>query len=104
MPVAGGGTPAEWTRAIRRNYGFLTQPERINVMFSRARQQLVIIGNFDFFADLISHVDDWGNAYGHGSQTQALIAEEQGFWVRLIDYLYPTYVVKPATTGRPRFE
>ncbi len=82
MPAGVEGEPAEWTRAIRRNYGFLTHPERINVMFSRARQQLVVIGNFEFFSSVVDHVEDWGNAFGHGSQMQELIAEEQGFWRR----------------------
>jgi hypothetical protein len=32
-------------------YGFLVQPERVNVMFSRARELLIVLGDFDFFAD-----------------------------------------------------
>lgn len=36
-------------RALRQVIGFMSAPERLNVMFSRARQQLVIIGDFAYF-------------------------------------------------------
>ena len=104
MPAYQSGTPAEWASAIRRNYGFLTKPERINVMFSRARQQLVIIGNLEFYSALVNFTDDWANAYGRGTKSQEAIAEEQGFWRRLIDYLDPNYVVQPTDLGRARFD
>lgn len=104
FPPSGSATPNEWLRAIRRNYGFLTQPERINVLFSRARQQLVVIGNFEFFGALEGHVKDWSDSYGYGTPMQDLVAQEQGFWHRLLNYLDPDYVVAPITDGRPRFE
>lgn len=37
--------------------GFMVSPERVNVMFSRARNLLVIVGSFDHFAD--SGVEFW---------------------------------------------
>lgn len=32
-------------------YGFMVQPERVNVMFSRARGLLVVLADFDFYAE-----------------------------------------------------
>jgi hypothetical protein len=39
------------TESAARRLGFMAEPERINVMFSRARELLIIIGDFSFFAD-----------------------------------------------------
>jgi len=48
--VRGPGETRDAGSATRR-YGFLVQPERVNVMFSRARDLLVVLGDFDFYAD-----------------------------------------------------
>lgn len=107
MPDAETGTPEDWVRAVRRNYGFLAEPERINVMLSRARQQLVIIGNFEFFGSLPADVEAWAASYGRGSRMHSHINEQHGFWSRLVahfDAKDASFVVQPATEGRPRFD
>jgi len=48
--VRSPGTDREAGSAIER-YGFMVQPERVNVMFSRAREFLIVLGDFEFFAD-----------------------------------------------------
>lgn len=52
LPLTRGPPTAgrETGRATER-YGFLVEKERTNVMMSRARELLVIIGDFDFYAD-----------------------------------------------------
>lgn len=40
---------SDWESKINQGFGFLQSPERINVMLSRARRQLVIVGDRRFF-------------------------------------------------------
>lgn len=64
-------------RRVDGMLGFLQQPERLNVMCSRARQQLVIVGDFDYYKAGAAALDAWKN----------LDAETEGkeyFWSRLI--------------------
>ena len=49
------------------------QPERINVMISRARQQLVLIGDFDYYRQAAQLLDQ------HDS------SKEDSFWTRLLN-------------------
>jgi hypothetical protein len=42
---------AEQRSAERRNFGHLAQPELVNVMFSRAKRLLVVVGRFSYYRD-----------------------------------------------------
>ena len=83
--------PFHWERALRRNFGFLIEPERINVMLSRARTQIVIVGNLAHFQVLDKWVRAWAET--HGSYYPAgdvrrdrmdQIRMAHGFWGRMI--------------------
>ncbi len=74
---------AEWNLVMRRNFGFMTEPERINVMFLRARLQLICIGNFDHFGSISGVVEDWAKTHGASSPQATAIEQRQGFWARL---------------------
>jgi serine/threonine protein kinase len=42
--------------SVESALGFLKEDQRMNVLFSRARQLLVVVGSFDFFVDQVAHV------------------------------------------------
>jgi len=77
--------PESHDRALWRSYGFLRSSERLNVMFSRARKQLIIIGNFDFFASFDSAARAWIARIDDEAQRLELY-EKLGFWGRLIGH------------------
>ena len=47
------------TNRIQAALGHLAQRELVNVLFSRARRQLVIIGRFDFYASIMGENSFW---------------------------------------------
>jgi superfamily I DNA and/or RNA helicase len=68
------------TGKATERYGFLVQEERANVMISRSRELLVILGDFDFFADAVS-VEQKNNPAA---------PMDLGFWSRLCDRIRRT--------------
>jgi hypothetical protein len=84
MPEGRDARPEDYAAAIKRNYGFLIEPSRINVMFSRARQQLIVIGHFGFFSSLVDDIEAWAESYGGGTKRAAALSEEQQFWQRIV--------------------
>ena len=69
-------------RALRQVIGFMSAPERLNVMFSRARQQLVIIGDIEYFraaARLLRR------RYKQTPNLDRETLERLTFWDRLLD-------------------
>jgi len=91
--------PSEFKRALLRNYGFLLQRERANVMLSRARQQLIIIGNSDFYGEIGGLVDDYRRVLGIGSQQEQAVKDEYRFWQNVVEYFDKGYRV-PLNTER----
>ena len=85
-PLPHETNPAVFKRAMLRNYGFLLQRERANVMLSRARQQLVVVGNSDFYGEISHLVEEWGHALGKGSQQEQAVQSEYGFWKEIVKY------------------
>ena len=79
-------------RRIRSQLGFLARSERINVMMSRARQQIVLIGDFDFFRTAGQLLDQ-----------KAVLAEETGksFWTRMLSRFLPVAQVTSETAESP---
>lgn len=75
--------PESHNRALWRSYGFLRSSERLNVMFSRARMQLIIVGDFDFFAAFESAAQAWIETIDDEAQRKEL-NKRLGFWGRLI--------------------
>lgn len=64
--------------------GFLQQPERLNVMMSRARQSLIIVGDLDYYRKGEKALGDYRSvAY---AQTQD---GRQSFWTRLLGMFVP---------------
>ncbi|MFN3325577.1 MAG: AAA domain-containing protein [Bryobacteraceae bacterium] len=78
-------TDEGYEEAVRRSLGFLTDPARMNVMFSRASRQLVIVGKFSLFRAFDDLVKDWIAATASRSQKRRL-DEAYGFWGRLLDH------------------
>ncbi len=85
--VRGPGTDRDAGSATDR-YGFMVQAERVNVMFSRARELLIVLGDFQFFADA-ARIDKrvnpasnfdllfWERLCGSVLQTGQLISHDQ---------------------------
>jgi superfamily I DNA and/or RNA helicase len=66
-------------RRIDKVLGFMQQPERLNVMLSRARQQLILVGDFEYFqvgAKLMSE-------YQQIDASASMPAEAPVFWETL---------------------
>lgn len=60
--------------------GFLQQPERLNVMMSRARQSLIIVGDFEYYRRGEKALGDYRfAANGH------MQGDRQSFWSRLLN-------------------
>lgn len=72
-------------RALWRNYGFLRSSERLNVMFSRARKQLIIVGNFEYFAAFDGMAQAWIATIADAQQRREM-GKRLGFWGKLIDH------------------
>jgi hypothetical protein len=82
--VPAEGEQAEnWERALRRYFGFLRSSERMNVMFSRARKQLFIVGNFDYFSAFDRLAKGWTDAIKDPVERRQQ-HEKLGFWGKLI--------------------
>jgi len=81
LPLTRGPPPLgrDAGKATQR-YGFLVQEERANVMMSRGRELLVILGDFDFFADAV-RVEQKNNPE---------YAMDLGFWSRLCERISRT--------------
>jgi superfamily I DNA and/or RNA helicase len=81
--------PESHNRALWRSYGFLRSDERLNVMFSRARKQLVIVGNFEYFAAFDRMTKRWIALIEDESQ-RAEMDKRLGFWGRLTGHFPDT--------------
>ena len=53
-------------------------PERLNVMFSRARHQLILIGDFEQFRAGADAMDEWLSHISDG-------VRKRSFWTELLD-------------------
>ncbi len=81
---AGGGEDRDRLRRnLFRNYGFLASSERLNVTFSRARKNLVIIGDFAFFDQFEGLLQEWIEAEPVPDDKHA-IRRRHGFWKKLL--------------------
>ena len=69
-------------RALRQVIGFMSAPERLNVMFSRARQQLVIIGDIEYFRAAASLLR---RRHEQAPNLDRETLERLTFWDRLLD-------------------
>lgn len=70
--------------AMRQSLGFLTDAARMNVMFSRAMRQLVIVGKFALFRSFDDLVQEWISEADR-SEKKLQLDEDYGFWGRLLD-------------------
>lgn len=73
-----GGRRDEVAAGVRRILGFLQQPERINVMMSRARQQIILAGDYEYYREGANLLDEYLRPEDGG-------AGERCFWTRLLD-------------------
>lgn len=71
-------------RDLFRNFGFLASSERLNVTFSRARRNLVIIGDFEFFSGFDKLLNSWIDAEPTPENRREII-HRHGFWKALLD-------------------
>ncbi|SFO29123.1 AAA domain-containing protein [Roseovarius lutimaris] len=103
QPDPRDASPFDWERALRRNFGFLIEPERINVMLSRARTQIVIVGNLDHFQLLDKWVRAWAEThnsyYPAGDPRRDMmdqIRTTHGFWGKMIASIHDVGQIIPA--------
>ena len=101
-PMEGSAAPNDWEMAIRRNFGFISDPRRINVMMSRARAQVVVIGNLQHFETLSRWVQNWANSclrpdldYEYRDRSIE-ITKLNGFWGKLIKEFETKGAIIPA--------
>ena len=101
-PTSGSAAPSDWEWAIHRNFGFISDPRRINVMLSRARSQVVVVGNLENFETLSNWIQNWadsclrpdlGNEYRERSKK---ILATHGFWGKLIQEFDRNGAIIPA--------
>ena len=83
IPDGADATPENFERAMRRAYGFLASGERMNVMFSRAMRNLVVVGNLDYFSKFNELFRGWLNATD-SMQERGELERQYGFWGKLI--------------------
>jgi serine/threonine protein kinase len=89
-PLAASGNLAN----VLARYGFLTSKERVNVMFSRAREIEIIIGDFHFFRSA-PHPSSAGK--DENGRAEAL------FWQKLCDTVLRVGSVVPISALSPEF-
>ena len=80
--------PRDWNATINGGYGFLSDPERINVMMSRAKTSLVLIGDHTHFARLPSLIDGWARNQPSAAAREE-IEQRHGFWQNILNALDP---------------
>jgi hypothetical protein len=73
----------DYEREMQRSLGFLTDRARMNVMFSRAARQLVIVGKYSLFKGFDDLIQDWIKASPTDERRKQL-REAYGFWGRLL--------------------
>jgi hypothetical protein len=76
---------AQWEKAINRYFGFLQSPERMNVMFSRARLQMIIVGDLSHFRKLSQLADGLARAQAKAPGTGRKDPKRIYFWRRLLE-------------------
>lgn len=69
-------------RRINSILGFLQLPERMNVMMSRARHQIILVGDFEYFARGARVLDHWLSEANDGNK-------EVSFWSDLLGAFAP---------------
>ena len=80
--------PRDWNATIKGGYGFLSDPERINVMMSRAKTSLVLIGDHSHFARLPSLIDGWARNQPNVAAREE-IEQRHGFWQNILNAFDP---------------
>ncbi|MEM9760896.1 MAG: AAA domain-containing protein [Pseudomonadota bacterium] len=80
--------PRDWSATIKGGYGFLSDPERINVMMSRAKTSLVLIGDHAHFSRLPSLIEGWARNQPSVAARDE-IEERHGFWRKILDAFDP---------------
>ena len=71
--------------AVHDVVGFLVSPERLNVICSRARQQLMIIGDYTYYEKAAMLIHSLYKAHGFSGTKLRRIT----FWARLLDAFVP---------------
>ena len=69
---------AQLTATLRTLFGFLQEPERINVMMSRARQQIILIGDFIYYKRGASLLDELVSL-------DTVTTDAKSFWTALLE-------------------
>lgn len=69
-------------RTMPQAFGFLREDERINVLLSRAKRLLVLVGSWEFFRENLKYVNPGSNNGASDDRIEPLKA-----WKRTIDYL-----------------
>lgn len=70
---------------MKKSLGFLTDAARMNVMFSRAMRQLVIVGDFELFRSFDDQHKEWIRSTENPAEKKSL-AEAYGFWGLLLGH------------------
>lgn len=81
---------ADLKRRINELMGFMQLPQRLNVILSRPRQQLVLIGDFAYFQAGSRLLDAYAELI-HGDEAAP------GFWQRLLEHFAPLDEGNPPT-------
>lgn len=86
----------EWE--LRGTVGFLTAPERMNVICSRARQQLILIGDHSHFAEVARAIEILESVPG---KTTPKDGSPRLFWSAILDQFTSAADRPVADTERP---
>lgn len=76
-PLGDEARIAQLTAALKTRLGFLQEPERINVMMSRARQQIILLGDFAYYKHGAALLDEF-------IRLDSRTLEARSFWTSLL--------------------